>query len=74
MCGINPKPTPPPTTTTYAHSLFHLRSFLYVSIYFSALAGPILSNALMQKGGYELAFAVLGHLSFLSGAITAATF
>ena len=38
----------------------------------AALLGPILGGRLFSKGGFELVFRVLGLLSFVSTALTAA--
>lgn len=41
-------------------------SFLFTGFGLAALLGPVLSNALLSKGGYPLVYNVLGALSFVS--------
>jgi len=44
-------------------------SFLFTGFGFAALLGPVVSNALLVKGGYALAFNVLAALSLISLAL-----
>ena len=49
-------------------------SFLFTGFGSAALMGPLLSNYLLSKGGYELLYTTLGGLSLVSTALAAATF
>ena len=46
-------------------------SFLFTGFGFAALLGPVLSRALMSRGGYALAYTVLSLLSLCSLSLAA---
>ena len=53
------------TLRTHLHHM-QVYSFLFTGFGTAALLGPILSSMLLSKGGFGLAYTVLGLLSLLS--------
>ena len=61
---------PAQTMRAYGADGASVYSFMFTGFGLAALMGPIASNALLGRGGFELVYKVLGTLSFVAFALT----